>query len=114
MFQIIKSICQDSNDKTKITLIAANVTESDILLKNELDSFASSNSNLTVYYTLDKPSASWNGLTGFVTAEMIDKHLPKPNGDKHLMLLCGPKPMIEFMEKNLKSLDFNENQYFKF
>ena len=113
MFQIIKSICEDPSDSTQISLIFANVTEADILLRKELDDFSKKNARLKIFYTLDKPTADWKGLSGFVTSEMIDHYLPKPSNNS-LILGCGPKPMIEFMEKNLKSLDFNENQYFFF
>jgi len=113
MFQIIKSICEDRSDFINITLISANVTESDILLRKELDTFAANNNRFKVYYTLDKPTPDWTGLSGFVSADMISKHLPSPSSDS-LILMCGPKPMIDFMEKNMKALDFNEFNYFKF
>jgi len=115
MLQIMRQVAKQKNDKTKISLIYANVTESDILLKSELDGYASSNENIKIYYSLDRPSepTKWTGCTGFVTSEMIQKYLPSSWSDG-LILMCGPKPMTDSMEKYLQALDFKEKQYFRF
>lgn len=39
MFQIIQAVANDSNEKLKITLVFANKSEMDIILKNPLDVF---------------------------------------------------------------------------
>ena len=89
------------------------MTDNDILLKDELDAYAQQNPRVKVYYTLDKPTPAWTGLKGFVTKEMIAEHLPAP-GDDSIILLCGPKPMTDFMEKNLLALGFKQEQFFKY
>lgn len=74
MLQVVKAIIrgrQTAGDRTEVDLIFANVTEKDILLKEDLDALAAEDKGFRVHYVLDKPSAGWTGGVGFVTAEMI-------------------------------------------
>ncbi len=56
MLQIIKSILKDPNDKTKVSLLFANQSEEDILLRSELELLAKRHDNFSLWYTLDRPS----------------------------------------------------------
>src|SRR5690606_32624687 len=92
----------------KMSLIYANNTEDDILLKDELDGFAlQCPKKFQVHYVLANPPPGWTGGSGFVTAGMIKDHLPAASDDSK-MLLCGPPPMINAMKKNLTELGFKE------
>jgi len=73
MLQIIRAIQRgkDSGDRTKATLIFANVDEKDILLREEIESVAKSGSWFKYYYVLNNPPENWKGGKGFVTADMI-------------------------------------------
>lgn len=122
MLQIIRRICNDPNDKTKVVLIFANVTENDILLKDELDQIsASSPDNFTVHYVLEKPPKDWTGEVGLVTKELIEKYCPKPTADTKL-LLCGPHPMVKSLTTATNELGYQkpravskmEDQVYKF
>ncbi|KAF5708016.1 NADH cytb-reductase [Fusarium globosum] len=65
MFQVIRAICEHDRDTTEISLIYANRTEQDILLREELDRFARRyTKNLKVYYMLDQPPADWKFGSG--------------------------------------------------
>lgn len=65
------------------------MSESDILLKSELDSLAAKHPDqFKVYYVLNNPPEGWKGGVGFVTKEMIEEHLPVHAAD-HKALLCG-------------------------
>lgn len=108
MYQIITEILRDPQDKTQISLIYANVTADDILLKAELDKFAKEHPDqLKIYYVLNECPENWTGGVGFVTPEIIDTHLPKPADDVNL-LLCGPPPMISAMKKAAVGLGFEK------
>lgn len=62
MYQILDYALQDPANKTRFTLIFANVAEKDILLKEEFDALkAKYPKTFNVVYTLDKPSAGWTG-----------------------------------------------------
>jgi len=112
MLQIIRQVLKNPNDKTSLSLIFANVTEDDILLRKELDSYADrQRDRFKLFYTLDKPPEDWKQGSGFVTTDMIAKNLYGPSDDL-LILVCGPPPMLKAMTKNLEAFDFREEQYF--
>jgi cytochrome-b5 reductase len=126
MLQIIREILSNPEDLTQVSLIFANVTEQDILLKAELDTLSYLYPAFKVYYTLDKPPKGWTLGTGFVSKDMISKHLPPPSDDM-LICVCGPKPMVELLsglkgakdtqgelQGLLKELGYTENQVYKF
>jgi len=113
MLQIIRCVCHHPRDNLQISLIYANVTEEDILLREELDSYTKKFPNFKVYYSLDKPSPGWTMGAGHVSADMIKAHLPAP-ADDMLMLLCGPPPMLVAMQKHLDTLKYTDDMYFKY
>jgi cytochrome-b5 reductase len=121
MFQVIKYILADPSDTTEISLIFANVTADDILLKAELDELAAKHPQFKVYYVLNNPPEGWTGGVGFVSKDMIKEKLPAPGADMKL-LLCGPPPMIKAMVQHTEELGFEKpntisklpDQVFKF
>ncbi|KAL0968560.1 hypothetical protein UPYG_G00268480 [Umbra pygmaea] len=95
MLQLIRSITADPTDHTRCSLIFANQTEKDILLREELEEVLKSHSDqLNIWYTLDKPPQGWKYSSGFVNADMIQEHLPAASNDV-LIVMCGPPPMIQ-------------------
>jgi len=109
MLQVVRAIIRGrkAGDKTEVDLIFANVTEQDILLREDLDALAAEDKGFRVHYVLDKPPAGWTGGVGYVTADMITKWLPKPADDVKL-LLCGPPPMVSGLKKTAESLGFKK------
>lgn len=78
MLQIIKAILRNSDDKTQVDLIFANVNEEDILLKEDLDELSAAHVNFRVHYVLNNPPEGWTGGVGFVTADMIKVYFSPP------------------------------------
>lgn len=114
MFQLIRAILKNPKDKTKVHLIYANTTIDDILLKEELDSFAEKfPDRFKVYYVLSKPPENWNGGAGRVTKEMIRAHCPPPASDIQI-LRCGPPPMNKAMAAHLNELGYTQDMQFEF
>ncbi|KAI4871947.1 hypothetical protein NFI96_002732 [Prochilodus magdalenae] len=115
MLQLIRTITADPTDNTKCSLIFANQTEKDILLRKELDEVLKSHPDkLDLWYTLDKPPQGWKYSTGFVDAAMIKEHLPPPASDV-LIVLCGPPPMIQnACLPNLAKLGYKEENTFAY
>ncbi|CAN3354283.1 NADH-cytochrome b5 reductase 1 [Diutina catenulata] len=106
MYQIITAVLKNPEDKSKISLVYANVTEQDILLKAELDKLAAEHpEQFKVHYVLNEAPAEWTGSTGFVTPEIMQTHLPSASETTNL-LLCGPPPMISAMKKAAVELGF--------
>jgi len=114
MMQLLRDVHKHATtDHTRLSLLYANVSEADILLHSELEELRETRSLTQVHYTLDRPGEGWTGYTGFVTPDMIKKHLPAPAADT-LILLCGPKPMVDSMERHLKTLGYQDEMIFKF
>lgn len=108
MYQVIRAICEDERDTTEVSLIYANRTEEDILLREELDTFARRYpKNFRVYYMLDKPPVGWTGGSGFVTQDLMAERLPQPNLDSKVFL-CGPPGMVNAAKKALVNLGFKQ------
>lgn len=106
MFQMIRAICEDESDTTTMSLLYANNTEADILLREELDGYVKQcPEKFRVHYVLAKPSESWTGSKGFINADLIKEHLPAAADDTK-MLLCGPPPMVQAVGKTLAGLGF--------
>lgn len=97
MLQLIREILKHADtDKTNLSLIFANQSEDDILLKPELDSLVKNHpEQFKLWYTLDRPKPEWTQGKGFVTEEMIKEHLFEPS-DSTLVLMCGPPPMVNY------------------
>ena len=53
--QVIKEVLKNPEDKTQLSLIFANETEDDILLKSTIDELVAKHKNLKVTYVLSKP-----------------------------------------------------------
>ncbi|KAF5630048.1 NADH cytb-reductase [Fusarium sp. NRRL 52700] len=108
MFQVIRAICEHDRDTTEISLIYANRTEEDILLREELDRFARKYpKNFKVYYMLDHPPANWKFGSGYVTRELMREKLPSPTIDSKVFL-CGPPGMVNASKKALVELGFEQ------
>jgi len=108
MLQVISAIIKDPKDTTKVSLLYANQTEEDILVRKELEDIAAAHPDrFKIWYTLDRPAENWKYSKGFISKELISAHFP-PAGDDTVILMCGPPPMIKFAcVPNLTDLGYN-------
>jgi len=116
MLQLINDILKHPEDPTKVSLLFANQTEQDILLREELIELSVKYSDrFKVWFTVDRsPGPDWLYSVGFVTAEMINAHLPGPANDTAIFM-CGPPPMITFAcMPSLDKLGFPPENRFMF
>ncbi|XP_070281483.1 NADH-cytochrome b5 reductase 2 isoform X1 [Myotis yumanensis] len=115
MLQLIRHITKNPRDKTKISLIFANQTEDDIVMRSELEEVATTHSEqFSLWYTLDRPPFGWTYSSGFVTADMIQEHLPAP-GKSTFILVCGPPPLIQTAaHPNLEKLGYTKDMIFTY
>ena len=54
---------------------------------------------------LERPPEGWEGEVGFVTAQVLDRHLPADKSQGIEFFVCGPPPMMDAVESALLSLD---------
>nr|XP_020752628.1 NADH-cytochrome b5 reductase 2 isoform X2 [Odocoileus virginianus texanus] len=115
MLQLIRCITRKPSDKTMMSLIFANQTEEDILMRRELEEVARTHpTQFGLWYTLDRPPADWKYSSGFITEDMIKEHLPPP-GKSTLILVCGPPPLIQTAaHPNLKKLGYTKDMIFTY
>lgn len=105
MWQVIQAIAANPADKTKVTLLFSNVTEKDILLREQFDKLSRERPDqFKIQYVIEKPEKSWKGLSGYVGHDALAKNLPMPGlGDKVKIFVCGPPPMVEVISGNKTS-----------
>lgn len=116
MLQVIDAVLTNPKDSTTLSLIYANKTEEDILVRDMLEELANQfgPKRFKLHYTLDQPPAHWAGSKGFVTQEMIKAHLPRPGSDT-IVLMCGPPPMVKFAcRANLDALGYAKQDQLAF
>ncbi|TIB94069.1 ferredoxin reductase-like protein [Wallemia mellicola] len=127
MTQLAETILNNPEDKTKVTLLFANKTPEDILLKETLDDWKKKYpEQFNVVYTIDKETPGWDGLVGYFTGDILKKNLPAP-GSNGKTYVCGPPPMMKAISGNktnkgaqgeltgiLKELGYTEDQIFKY
>ena len=111
-FQLLQYVATTKYENLNISLIYANKTESDILLRNILEEFVA-DKKLKMYLTLDNPPACWTLGKGYITPEMIASHLPPPAEDT-LILHCGPSPMNRMVRSYLETMGYKDYMVFKF
>ena len=120
MLQVLHAIFRDAKTKdstTTASLLFANQTEEDILVREELEALASDfPDRFKLHYTLDRPPAGWTGSTGFINKEMIEKNVLKDCSSAGTqVLMCGPPPMIKFAcIPNLDEVGIDESKRFSF
>jgi cytochrome-b5 reductase len=133
MLQVIDEILENPEDKTKVSLVFANVSVDDILLKKAIDARESLHPDrLTVHYVVDKapvfPKFKLAGV-GYLTTSILQSTLPPPS-ESSKIYVCGPPPMYKAicgakgtkdepyaqgeLSGVLKQLGYSEAQVFKF
>lgn len=115
MFQVMAAILRDPNDTTQISLLYANQSEEDILVRDMLEELSQKNPDrLKLWFTVDRHSKGWKYSSGFITDQMIADHLPPPSDDT-LVLMCGPPPMVKFAcIENLDKLGYAKSSQVAF
>ena len=86
----------------KIFLFYSNRRPEDAAFLNELVDLEKQNPNYKFIGTMtdtSKSSQTWNGETGYITAEMIKKYIPDINSP--IYYLAGPPAMVAAMRKML-------------
>lgn len=66
------------------------------MLEKELEKLSSKRPDqFEVYHVLNNaPNASWTQGVGFITKQILEEQLPKPDNDVKI-LVCGPPPLVK-------------------
>lgn len=91
MYQLIRAVFKNPNDKTKVILIDANITEQDMLLRKTFDDLESKHPNqFKAFYLLEQPSDGYKGATGRISKDILKQLLPAPGSGNTKVFVCGP------------------------
>ncbi|RUS23739.1 NADH-cytochrome b5 reductase 1 [Jimgerdemannia flammicorona] len=92
LYQLLRHILRTPTDRTRASLLYANRTEPDILLRQELDTLQRQHPDrFRIYYTVEAATQAWTGGKGLVTREMVEQCMPKPGREGRILVaVCGP------------------------
>ena len=132
IYQLTRAILKNPQDATKVTLVYANNSPEDILLKSEFEALKSKYpGRFETTYVVTKEDSGSEGLcqTGYITKALLEKAMPEPKGEKAVKVLgSGPPAMTAAiagakggfgwtqgsMGGILKELGYTKEQVFKF
>jgi len=92
----------DRGDRRPARLIYADDAWENMPFRDEIEALARRIA-LDVVWVLESPPEGWQGETGWVTAELLERHLPDERIERHFFI-CGPNPMIRSVESSLHGL----------
>jgi len=113
MLQVIEAVLSNPQDQTQLSLVYANMTPKDIILKKKLDELAVKHADrFKVFYVVDRAgwlgSLTWRGGKGFITQDLLKAHLPPP-AKENLVMVCGPPGMMAAISGG-KAPDFSQGE----
>jgi predicted ferric reductase len=97
----------DEGDERKLLLFYANERWEDIIFRDELEKLKQ-RLQLEVIHVLNTPPAGWTGESGFLTVEILQKHLTDEMRQWNYFV-CGPDPMMNAVEDALGKLHVHLN-----
>ncbi|EDK46633.1 NADH-cytochrome b5 reductase [Lodderomyces elongisporus] len=129
LYQLLREITSNPEDKTKVSLIYGNTSPEDVLIKDRIDDIAAKHKDqvkVTYFVDENKATKDWEGEVGFITKEFLEKELDKPSPDFKIFV-CGPPGLYKAIsgvkvsptdqgevEGALKDLGFSKEHVFKF
>ena len=93
---------RDRGDGRPLVLIYAVNRQEEILFKEELAELKRQ-LNLHLVYVLAFPEEGWEGERGFITDELLTRHLPSPESRTCQYFVCGPEPLMNIVERALSN-----------
>jgi predicted ferric reductase len=99
---------EEKGDQQPVTFFYGNRTWEGVTFREELDELQKK-LNLKVVHVVEQPPEGWEGETGYITADVLGRHLPK-SCTKCVYFICGPLPMIKIVTKGLKQLGVSMKQ----
>ncbi|MDP2234076.1 MAG: oxidoreductase, partial [Actinomycetota bacterium] len=76
----------------------------DLTFREELAEVAERMPTLTLVTVLLNAGEEWDGERGFVTADLLTRHLPPAFYRRFQYFVCGPAPLMDAMEEVLPSI----------
>lgn len=105
MYQLARAIFSNPTEKTQVTLVFGNMTESDILLKKEFEALEQQHpQRFRAFYTVDTAPESWPYGRGRITKELLKTVMPGPEEENIKVFVCGPPGLYQAVSGVKKSV----------
>jgi predicted ferric reductase len=108
MMSIIRTFA-DRGDRRPVILLYGSKDWESIIFREDLEALGA-RLDLTTIHALENPPIGWSGEQGFISAEMLRRHLEPPYAD-HEYFICGPDVMMDAIEKGLRELGVPLSKY---
>jgi ferredoxin-NADP reductase len=89
-------------DAPKVHLLYGSRKASDVIFSKELDALARSEAWFSYSPVISEPTKSYEGLSGFLTPELIGKTIGSVDGK--MVYVCGPNAMYDLVSAGLEKL----------
>lgn len=102
----VRSIMRDQVQRgtgLPMVLFYGNPDQDNVPFGEEFDGYAREHPEITVVHVLAAPGAGWTGETGFITADVVRRHIDPGLGWR--WIVTGPPAMIDAMRPVLADLD---------
>jgi predicted ferric reductase len=108
MMSMLRTLA-DRGDKRPAILLYGSKDWDSITFREELDALKA-RLDLMVVHVLADPPPGWTGEQGFITGDVLKRHLPPPYAD-HEYFICGPNVMMDAIESALGELNVPMSKY---
>jgi predicted ferric reductase len=98
---MLKALADRKDDRTHILFFAGN-SFGKLTFYEELNELREQ-LDLKVVFVLKNPPPDWQGESGYLTREILTRHLPAYFREQEYFI-CGPAPMMEMAEKELHGM----------
>jgi predicted ferric reductase len=102
MLSMLRSLAA-RGDRRPCWLFYGNKGWDDATYREELEALRA-RLDLKLVHVLEEPPEGWDGERGFVTRDLLERHLPADLRERMEYFLCGPTPMTEAAEAALRDL----------
>jgi predicted ferric reductase len=91
----------DQGDERRLTFFYGNRTWESVAFREELETLEQ-RLNLDVVHVLEQPHEGWEGETGFISADVLGRHID--DCSTCIYFICGPIPMLNFVKQELQKI----------
>lgn len=92
----------DRKSHKEVTFFYGNPTWDSVIFREELE-VLEKQFNLKVVHVLERPPEGWSGERGYITADILRRHLPE-DYEECTFFMCGPLPMIAVVENAVREV----------
>ena len=108
MMSMIRTLA-DACDKRPVLFVYGSKDWESITFREELEELGA-RLDLMVIHVLAAPPTNWTGERGFITSQVLKRHLPPPYA-AHEYFICGPAVMMDAVESAVEELGVPMSKY---